>query len=73
MCETINYPYVSTCSCGYSRLSPVKTIKEAEISQSKPNDSSIESRLKKLESLKMQGIITEEEYQEQRVKIISTI
>lgn len=66
-CRRVNAKYVGTCACGKTHFESEKLIEE----MNKPKPTSTEAELEEARCLFEKGIITEEEYQAKRNKILS--
>ena len=69
-CKRVNASYVTTCICGLSKEENQKLDKAAEKLAAQPTVINEKDELAKFKKMFEDGIITEQEYQEKRKKIL---
>lgn len=69
-CRRMNTDYMTTCECGKSKAESMQRRIEE---QNQPKTTTVEQKLGEAKSLFEKGIITEEEYEVRRKKILETV
>lgn len=69
-CRRVNADYMTTCECGRTKAESMQRRIEE---QNQPKTGTVEQKLGEAKSLFEKGIITEEEYELRRKKILETV
>lgn len=69
-CRRVNADYMTTCECGRTKAESMQRRIEE---QNQPKTGTVEQKLGEAKSLFEKGIITEEEYEVRRKKILETV